>query len=69
MDPFGFSPVDHCEPSPRASLFMRLLAGEGVPPDSRSYETKYLQLKGVLPIFLFATAFFAFLTGYFIGSL
>ena len=69
MDPLGFSTVDDSKPSPRASLFMRLLAGEYVPPDTRSFETKYLHLKGVLPVILLGTAFFAGLLGYLIGTL
>ncbi len=54
--------------SPRASLFLRLLAGEHVPPDTRDFETKYLHLVGVLPFILVGTAFFAGLIGYLIGT-
>lgn len=70
MDPMGGTPKElRPTPSPRATLLMRLLAGKNVPPDSRSFETKYLQLKGVLPFLFGAAVFFAGLIGYLIGSM
>jgi hypothetical protein len=68
MDPIGIHPKE-APTNPRTSLLMRLLEGEGVPPDTRSFETKYLHLTGALPFLIAGLVFLAGLIGYLIGSL